>query len=185
MEILITGTAESNNRAHPHSRKVIPYKDNAAHRAAEGKVSTMSKPTLEEEENWDEELPLPHRKTPPGAKPLVPSQEDKWKLMVNQDLHSGSVVGDSGHGMMAVTQEDEPINSNEELVGVVGGIDEGVTTENLSDVEWKDDPLFEFDDKNVTKPPAFRHGQKTKWFHQLNHLLEMSLASRSQSQYVF
>ena len=31
---------------------------------------------------------------------MAPSQEDKWKLMVNQDPHSGSVAGDSGHGTM-------------------------------------------------------------------------------------
>ena len=54
---------------------------------------------------------------------------------------------------MAVTQEDEPIDITEELVGAVCGVDESVTVEHLSDVEWKDDdPLFEFDDKNVTKP---------------------------------
>ena len=28
---------------------------------------------------------------------MVPSQEDEWKLMVDQDSHSGSVAGDSGH----------------------------------------------------------------------------------------
>ena len=73
--------------------------------------------------------------------------------MVNQDPHSGSVAGDSGHGTMAATQGDEPIDSTEELVGAVGGVDESVTAEHLSDVEWKDDdPLFVFDDENVTKP---------------------------------
>ena len=67
--------------------------------------------------------------------------------------HSGSVAGNSGHGTMAATGEDEPINSTEELVGVVGGVNESVTTEHLSDVEWRDDdPLFMFDDENVTKP---------------------------------
>ena len=59
----------------------------------------------------------------------------------------------SGHETMAVTEEDEPFDSTEELVGAVGGVDKSVTAEHLSDVEWKgDDPLFEFDDKNVTKP---------------------------------
>ena len=106
-----------------------------------------------EEENWDEEPPLPPQETLPGAKPLVPSQEDKWKLMVDQDPHSGSVAGDSGHGTMAATQEDEPIDSTEELVGALGGVNESVTNEHLSDVEWRDDdPLFVFDSKNVTKP---------------------------------
>ena len=89
----------------------------------------------------------------PVAKPVLPSQEDKWKLIVDQDPHSRSVAGDSGHGTMAVTPEDEPVDSNEELVGAMGGIDENVSAENLSDVDWKeDDPLFEFNDENVTIP---------------------------------
>ena len=84
---------------------------------------------------------------------MAPSQEDEWKLMVDQDPHSGSVAGDSGHGTMAATGEDEPIDSTEELVGAVGGVNESVTAEHLSDVKWRDDdPLFMFDDKNVTKP---------------------------------
>ena len=51
---------------------------------------------------------------------MAPSQEDEWKLMVDQDPHSGSVARDSGHGTMAATGEDEPIDSTEELVGAVG-----------------------------------------------------------------
>ena len=48
---------------------------------------------------------------------------------------------------MAVAPEDDPINSDEKLVGAVGGTDENVSAENLSDVDWKeDDPLFEFND---------------------------------------
>ena len=113
---------------------------------------TTSKPTLEEEENWDEEPPLPPHETLPEAKPMVPTQEDEWKLIVNEDPHSGSVAGDSGYGTMAATQKDEPIDSTEELVGAVGGANESVTTEHLSDVEWRDDPMFVFDDENVTKP---------------------------------
>ena len=66
---------------------------------------------------------------------MASSQDDEWKLMVSQDPHSGSVAGDSGHGIMAATGEDEPINSTEELVGVVGGVIESVTAEHLSDVE--------------------------------------------------
>ena len=117
---------------------MIPYKEYAACKAAEGKASTASKPALEEEENWDEEPSLPPCETPPGAKPMVPSQEDEWKLIINQDPHSGSVAGDSGHEMMAVTEEDKPVSSNEELVGAVGGVDESVTPENISDVECSD-----------------------------------------------
>ena len=84
---------------------------------------------------------------------MAPSQEDKWKLMVDQDLHSGSVAGDSGHDTMAATGEDKPINSTEELVGTMGVVDESVTAEHLSDVKWRDDdPLFMFDNEDVTKP---------------------------------
>ena len=87
------------------------------------------------------------------AKPVLPSQEDKWKLIVDQDPCSRSVAGDSGHRTMAVTPEDEPVDSNEELVGAMGGIDENVSADNLSDVDWKeDDPLFEFNDENFTIP---------------------------------
>ena len=59
---------------------------------------------------------------------------------------------------MAATWEDEPINSTEELIRAVGGVDdsvevdESVTTKHLSDVKWRDDnPLFVFDDENVMK----------------------------------
>ena len=127
---------------------MIPYKEYAARKAAEAKASTTSKPTVE-----DEELPLPPRETPPGAKPMLQSQEDEWKLMINQDPQSGSVAGDSGHGTMAVTSEDNPVNNDEKLVGAVCGTDENVSAENLSNVEWKeDDPLFEFNDENITIP---------------------------------
>ena len=35
----------------------------------------------------------------------------------------------------------------------MGGVNESVTAEHLSDVAWRDDdPLFVFDDENVTKP---------------------------------
>ena len=73
--------------------------------------------------------------------------------MVDQDPCSGSVAGDSGHRTLAVTPEAEPVEGNRELIGAVGGIDEKVSAECLSDVEWKDDdPQFEFDDENVTIP---------------------------------
>ena len=81
------------------------------------------------------------------------SQENEWKRMVDQDPHSGSVAGDSGHGTMTTTGEDEPIDNIEELVGAVGGVDQSVATEHLLDVEWRDDdPLFVFNDDNVMKP---------------------------------
>ena len=132
---------------------MIPCKEYAPHKAAEEKATTMSKLTLEDKENWDEELPLPPHETLPGAKPVLQSQEDEWKQMVNQDPHFESVAGNSGHGTMAVTPADDPVNSNGKLVRAVGGIDENVSAENLSDVEWKEDgQLFKFNDENVTIP---------------------------------
>ena len=68
-------------------------------------------------------------------KSMAPSQEDEWKLMVDQDPCSGSVAGDSGHSTIAVTWEDEPIDSTEELVRAVGGVNESVAAEHLSDVK--------------------------------------------------
>ena len=99
---------------------MIPYKEYAAHKAAEVKALTTSKPTVEDEKNWDEELLLPPCETLSGAKPVLQSQEDEWKLMINQDPYSRSVTGDSGHGTMAVTPENDPVDSDEKLVGVVG-----------------------------------------------------------------
>ena len=128
-----------------------------AHKAVEEKALTASKSTLKKKENWDEEPPLPPQETPPGARPIPPSQENKWKLMVNQDPHSGSVAGDSVHGTMVMTSETEPVNSNEELIGAMGGIDENVSAwidENvsagyLSSMEWKEeDPLIEINNEN-------------------------------------
>ena len=123
-------------------------------------ASTASKLTLEDEENWYKEPPLPPQETPPGVRPILPSQEDKCKLMVNQDPCSRSVAGDSGHGMMAMTSEAKPVNSNKELIGTMGGIDKNVSAginENisagyLSDVEWKEEDLIEINDENVTIP---------------------------------
>ena len=129
--------------------------------AHQEKALAASKLTLEDEENWDEEPPLPPQETLPGVRPILLSQEDEWKLMVDQDPHSRSVAGDSGHGTMVMTSEAKPVNSNEELIRAVGGIDEDATAginENilagyLSDVEWKEeDPLIKINDENVTIP---------------------------------
>ena len=55
--------------------------------------------------------------------------------------------------MMAVTSETKPVNSNEELIGDVGGINENILAGYLCDVEWKeDDSLIEINDENVTTP---------------------------------
>ena len=60
---------------------------------------------------------------------------------------------------MATTSEAERVDSNEELIRAMGGIDEDASTridENilagyLSDVEWKEeDPLIEINDESVT-----------------------------------
>ena len=47
-------------------RKVIPYKEYKAHKAAEAKASTTSEPTVEDEKDRDEELLPPPHVTPPG-----------------------------------------------------------------------------------------------------------------------
>ena len=52
---------------------------------------------------------------------MAPSQEDEWKWMVDQDPHSGSVAGDSGHGTMAATGEDEPIDMKFLLLSMWAG----------------------------------------------------------------
>ena len=123
-----------------------------AHKAVAGKAST-SKPTLEDKENWDEEPPLPPQEALPAVRPILPSEEDEWRLIVDQDPHYGLVAGDSGHGTMAVTSKGEPVDGNKELTGAVGGFNENISAECLSDVEWKeDDPLIEINDENVTIP---------------------------------
>ena len=79
-------------------------------------------------------------------------KEHEWRQMVNQDPHSWSVAGDSGHEMMTTSKGDEPINSTEGPVGAVSGINQSVAGAHLSNVKWRgDNPLFVFDDKNITK----------------------------------
>ena len=132
---------------------MIHYKEYVAHRETERRASTASKSALEEEENWDEEPLLLPQETQPGARSMAPSQEDEWKHMVNQDPCSGSVARNSGHDTMTATGEDEHIDNIKKVIGAVGGVDESVAAEHLSDVEWRDDdPLFVLDDDNVTKP---------------------------------
>ena len=84
---------------------------------------------------------------------MAPSQEDEWKWMINQDPCSGSIAGNLGHGTMTETRETESMEDVEELTGVVGGVNQSTSAEYLSDVEWRDDdPLFVFDNDNITKP---------------------------------
>ena len=54
---------------------------------------------------------------------------------------------------MTATGETESIEDVEELTGAVGGVNESAFVEYLSNVNWRDDdPLFVFDNDNVTKP---------------------------------
>ena len=85
----------------------------------------------------------------------MPPSQDEWKQMIDQDPYSGSIAGDLGHSTMTVTKETESMEETEEPTGAVGGVDESTSLEYLSDVEWKEeDPLFVFDDDNITKPQA-------------------------------
>ena len=168
-------------RADSRTQKVIPYKEYTASREAERRLLTTSKSTSGEEKNWDEEPSLAPCETPSGAKSMAPSQEDEWKFMVNQDPGSGSVAWDSGHGTMAATGEDEPINSTEELVGAVGGIDESVTAEHslMSNGEMMTLRMSPSPKHWLLLQPQFRHGKKTKLFPRSNHPLGRSFASES------
>ena len=45
------------------------------------------------------------------------------------------------------------MEETKELTGAVGGVNESISTEYLSDIKWReDDPLFVFDDDNILKP---------------------------------
>ena len=50
---------------------------------------------------------------------MSPSQEDEWKWMMEQDLHSGLITGDLGHSTMIATGETESMEDVKELTGVV------------------------------------------------------------------
>ena len=163
---------------------MIPYKEYTACREAQRRVLTTSKSTSGKEENWDEEPPLPPQEAPPGGKSVVPSQEDEWKLMVNQDPCSGLVAGDSGHGTMAATGEDKPIDSTEELVGAVGGVDESVAIEH--DVEWRhDDPLcsmmFPCSNHPLGKSLASENRSPNIYQRQLQHTSNLTITMQNQS----
>ena len=71
--------AESNCRVEDCPRRVIPYKEYAAHKAAEKKTSTATKLTLKsnEEENWDDEPLCPPRSTPLGARSVLPPKKEE------------------------------------------------------------------------------------------------------------
>ena len=132
---------------------MIPYEEYVVCRTAEKKTLTTTQLTSQNEleENWDDELPLSPRGTPPGARSTLPSQEDKWRLMADQDPHPEFDTGDSGHGTMAMTAETKPVTGNEELIGAVGGTDGNTSTGYCSDIEWKEeDLLIEINDENVT-----------------------------------
>ena len=133
---------------------MISFKEYNAQKEAEQKALAADKSTPEEED-WNVDPPLPPWETPPGAGSMAPSQEDEWKWMMDQDPHSGSIAGDSGHSMMTVTKETESMEETEELTGAVGGVDKSTSVEYLSDVKWReDDPLFVFNNDNIMKPQA-------------------------------
>ena len=142
-------TDESNSTVDVHMKKVISYKEYTAQKEAEKRALAADKSAPDEEEDWDAEP----QETPPGASSMVPSQEDEWKQMINQDPCSGLITQDSGHSTMSATGETESIENVKELTVAVGGVNESAAAECLSDVEWRgDDPLFVFSDDHVTKP---------------------------------
>ena len=146
-----TKTAQSNHRVGDCPRRVIPYKESAVCKAAEKKTLTVTKSTSrsDEEENWDDEPLCPPRSLPLGARSILPPNEEEWRLMADQDPHPDSVARDSGHGTM--TAEAETVADDEELIRAAGGIDENLSTQHCSDVEWNDeDVLIEINDENVT-----------------------------------
>ena len=119
---------------------------------------------------------------------MAPSHEDEWKLMIDQDPHLRSIAGDSGHGTMTVTEETESTEDVEKLTGAVGEVNESASAEYLSDVKWRDDdPLFVFNNDNVTKPqtpplpqPQFGHvKEKIQLPQNPNHPLGKSLTSEN------
>ena len=104
---------------------MISLKEYKAWQEAEQETLAADKSTPEEED-WDTDPPQPPQEPPPppGAGSMAPSQEDKWKRMINQDPYSGSITGDSGHSTLTVTKETESMEEAGELTGEVGGVDE-------------------------------------------------------------
>ena len=99
--------------------------------------------------------------TPPGAKSVLSFEQYEWKLMADQNPHSGLTTPDSGHETMTFTSEMELSNDDEELVGATGGAKEAATgefgedimAEPLSDVSWREEDLhIPIEDENVTTP---------------------------------
>ena len=132
---------------------MIFLKEYKAQKGAEQEALAADKSTPKED--WDADPPLPPQETLPGAGSMTPSQEDEWKWMIDQDPCSGSIAGDSGHGMMTVMKETESMEETEELIGAVGGVNESTSAEYLSDVKWREgNPLFVFNNDNITKPQA-------------------------------
>ena len=103
------------------TKSVISYKEYTVWKEVEQRASAADKSTLGEEEDWDAEPSLPPWETPPGASSMAPSQEDEWKRMIDQDPHSGSIAGDSGHSTITATGKLNPSkmskNSLEQLEG--------------------------------------------------------------------
>ena len=73
--------AESNHKVKDCPRRVIPCEEYMAHREARKKTLTIAKLTSQEgpEEDWDDEPLCPPQDPPPGARSVLPSQEDEWR----------------------------------------------------------------------------------------------------------
>ena len=86
---------------------------------------------------------------------MAPSQEDEWKVMIDQDPCSGSITGDLGHSTITTTGETEPTKEVKQLIGAVGEVNSSASGESPSDFKWREgNPLFKFNDDNVMKPLA-------------------------------
>ena len=101
---------------------MISYQEYKTQKEAEHRASTTNKSTLAEEEDWDMGPSLPPWETPLGAHSMAPSQEDEWKLIINQDPHLVSIAWHSGHGTMTATGETESTKELKQLIGAVGGL---------------------------------------------------------------
>ena len=146
-------TTELNSTADTHTKKVIPYKEYTAQREAERRASTASKSTSGEEQNWDEEPPLPPGETPHQELYLWHHPKKMsgggWSIRIPA---LGQSLGIQDMAQWLQLGKMNPSTALKNFVGVMGGVNESVTAEYLSDVEWRDDdPLFMFNDENVTK----------------------------------
>ena len=91
---------------------MISYKEYKTQKETEHRASTTDKFTPKKGEDWDAEPSCQLWETPPGAHSMAPSQEDEWKLMIDQDPH----------GTMTITTETESTKEVKQLIEAVGGL---------------------------------------------------------------